>query len=70
MNVPLAVSFLYLMLGMGVTTTAWVAMPDELELALSVDVDDESERPVLQFLLTLFFVLGWPVVLHELIKER
>jgi len=70
MNVPLVFSFLYVLLGMGTTTAVFVQMPDEIELALSLDVEDEAERPLMRFLLTVFFVLGWPIVLYEVTRKR
>lgn len=70
MNAPFLASFLYLLLGMGTTSMVWVAMPDEIETAISLDVEDEAERPVLRFLVTVFFVLGWPLVLLEIFDKK
>jgi hypothetical protein len=70
MNAPLLASFLYLLLGMGTTSIVWVAMPDEIEMAISLDLEDEAERPILRFLITVFFVLGWPLVLLEVFNRK
>jgi hypothetical protein len=70
MNAPVLATFLYLMLGMGTTLAVWVLMPDEIEMAISLDLEDESERPLLRFILTVFFVIGWPLVLVEVLKKK
>ncbi len=70
MNAPLLASFLYLLLGMGTTSLVWVKMPDEIEMAISLDLEDEEERPILRFLVTVFFVLGWPLVLVEVMNRK
>ncbi len=70
MNAPFLASFLYLLFGMGTTSVVWLAMPDEIEMAISLDLEDESERPILRFLITVFFVLGWPLVLLEVMNRK
>jgi hypothetical protein len=38
---------------------------DEIELALTLDLDDENDRPLFRMFLTLFFLLAWPLVVWD-----
>ena len=49
---------------------AWVQMPDEIEMAIGFDLEDEEDRPVLRYLVTVLFVISWPVLLAEVIRKR
>lgn len=67
MNTPLLFSFAYLILGMLTTSVLWTSMQLEIETALSLE-DDEAQG-VLRFFLTIIFVLAWPVVLWDVVKN-
>jgi hypothetical protein len=67
MNTPLLFSFAYLILGMLTTSVLWTTMQLEIETALSLE-DDEAQG-VLRFFLTIIFVLAWPVVLWDVVKN-
>jgi hypothetical protein len=67
---PLLFSFAYLLCGMGTTTAMWTHMEDELEMALRMDLDDEDDLPAFRMLLSVFFVLAWPLVLVETFSKR
>lgn len=68
MNVPLIVCFVYLMLGMITTTSVWVTMPEEIEMAIGLE--EEEIQPALRVFLTIVFVLAWPAIVVELVKKR
>ncbi len=67
---PLLVSMAYLLLGMGTTTVLWSSMKDELDMAISFELDDEGDQPLFRMLLTLFFILAWPIVLWDAFSKR
>lgn len=67
---PALMTFAYLVIGLGTTIAAWVCMPDEIEMALAMDVDDQDQLPIMRSLLTAVFVLTWPVLLVEVIRKR
>ena len=67
MNTPLLFSFAYLILGMVTTSVLWPSMQLEIETALSLE-DDEAQG-VLRFFLTIVFVLAWPVVLWDVVRN-
>jgi hypothetical protein len=67
MNTPLLFSFAYLILGMVTTSVLWTSMQLEIETALSLE-DDEAQG-VLRFFLTIVFVLAWPVVLWDVVRN-
>jgi hypothetical protein len=69
-NVPLVLFALYLFLGMATTASLWITMPDELELAISMDLEDEDDRPVLRMILTIVFVVAWPLILVDVVRRR
>ena len=60
--------FLWLILGMITTSTAWSLMRDELEMALGEE--DEKQQPALRMLLTVVGILIWPVLVLELTRRR
>lgn len=68
MNVPLAVSFLYLALGMLTVVSSWPNLQDELELAISME-EPEFHGPLRSFMWVLM-VLAWPFVLWELLRRK
>ncbi len=63
-------TFVYLVVGLATTMMAWAQMPDEIEMAISMDLDDDAERPFLRLFITVMFVLSWPMVLAEVIENR
>lgn len=63
-------TFCYLVVGLATTIMAWMQMPDEIEMAITMDLDDEDDRPLLRSFVTVMFVLTWPMVLAEVIKKR
>ncbi|MBM4281050.1 MAG: hypothetical protein FJ137_09920 [Deltaproteobacteria bacterium] len=65
MSVPSLFVVVYLVLGMGTSTAMWTGKQDELELAMTLDLDDEAHRPLFRLLLALFFLLAWPLVVFE-----
>jgi len=67
-NLPLSLLFFYLVLGMITTSSAWAVMPDELETAIGMEVE-EDDRPALRMFLTVLFVLAWPFLLVDLIRR-
>ncbi|HEY4221332.1 MAG TPA: hypothetical protein VGO62_08310 [Myxococcota bacterium] len=70
MSPMMMMTFAYLAIGLGTTMAAWVAMPDEIEMAIGFDLDDEEDRPALRYLVTVLFVISWPVLLAEVLKKR
>lgn len=67
---PLLMVFAYLVIGLGTTITAWASMSDEIEMAIGFDLDDEEDRPALRTLITVLFVITWPLLLAEVIRKR
>ncbi len=67
---PLLVFIAYLVLGMGTTTALWSGMRDELDMAISFELDDESDQPLFRMLLTVFFLLAWPLVFWDVFSKR
>jgi hypothetical protein len=65
MSVPSLVLVVYLVLGMGTTTAMWTAKQDEIELAMALDLESEEQAPLFRFLLTIFFLVAWPLVLFD-----
>ncbi|MDP2343376.1 MAG: hypothetical protein Q8O67_20630 [Deltaproteobacteria bacterium] len=70
MSFPLLVFLAYLLLGMGTTTALWSSSQDELDLAISMELDDEADHPLFRMLLTVFFVLAWPMVFWDAFSKR
>lgn len=65
MSVPSFFLAVYLVLGMGTSLAMWMGKQDEIELALTLDLDDENDRPLFRMFLTLFFLLAWPLVVWD-----
>jgi hypothetical protein len=65
MSVPAQFLVVYLVLGMGTSLAMWTGRQDEIEMAMTLDLDDEDDRPLFRALLTLFFVLAWPLVVWD-----
>ena len=65
MTVPAQFLLVYLVLGMGTTTAMWAGKADEIELAMTMDLENEDDRPLFRLLLTLFFLLAWPLVVWD-----
>jgi hypothetical protein len=63
-------TFLYLMVGVATTAIAWARMPDEIEMSIDMDLDDEADRPVLRSFVAFMFVISWPMVLAEVLRKR
>ena len=70
MSPVMLMTFAYLVIGLGTTMAAWVQMPDEIEMAIGFDLEDEEDRPVLRYLVTVLFVISWPVLLAEVLRKR
>lgn len=68
MNVPLYACFAYMLLGMITTTSVWLSMPEEIEMAIGME--EEEVQPALRVFLTVVFVLAWPLVVLELARRR
>jgi hypothetical protein len=60
----------YLVLGMGTTTALWSGMQDEIDMALALELDDHDNLPAMRMLLTVFFVLAWPLVFWDVFSRR
>jgi len=67
---PLLMLVAYLVLGMGTTTALWTGNRDELDMAIGFEVDDEDDVGVFRLLLTVMFVLVWPVVFWDAFSKR
>jgi hypothetical protein len=68
---PIALmTFTYLVVGLATTIIAWAQMPDEIEMAITMDLEDEKDRPLLRGFITVMFVLSWPMVLAEVFRKR
>ena len=70
MSPIMMMTFTYFVMGLGTTMLAWNGMADEIEMAIGFDLDDEEDRPVLRSLVTVLFVITWPVVLAEVLRKR
>jgi hypothetical protein len=55
---------------MGTTTALWSGMQDEIDMALGLELDDDSNLPALRMVLTVFFVLAWPLVFWDVFSRR
>jgi hypothetical protein len=60
----------YLVLGMGTTTALWSGMQDEIDMALGLELDDDDNLPAMRMMLTVFFVLAWPLVFWDVFSRR
>lgn len=60
----------YLVLGMGTTTALWSGMQDEIDMALGLELDDDDDLPAMRMMLTVFFVLAWPLVFWDVFSRR
>ena len=60
----------YLVLGMGTTTALWTGQKDEIDMALGLELDDTDDIPAVRLLLTVFFVLAWPLVFWDAFSKR
>lgn len=70
MAFPLLVFIAYLVLGMGTTTALWSGMKDEIDMAISFELDDDADQPLFRMLLTVFFLLAWPLVFWDAFSKR
>lgn len=70
MSPMMLLTFTYLVIGLGTTMLAWSGMSDEIEMAIGFDLEDEGDRPALRSLVTLLFVITWPVLLAEVLRQR
>jgi hypothetical protein len=64
-SVPFLFLIVYLVLGMGTTMAMWTGKQDEIEMAMTLDLDDEEHRPLFRMVLTVFFLLAWPLVVFD-----
>jgi len=67
---PVLFLIVYLVLGMGTTTALWTGQKDEIDLALGLELDDTDDIPAVRLLLTVFFVLAWPLVFWDAFSKR
>ena len=70
MSPVMLMTFAYLAIGLGTTMAAWASMADEIDMAIGFDLEDEENRPMLRYLVTVLFVISWPVLLAEVLKKR
>jgi hypothetical protein len=63
-------TFVYLVVGLATTTVAWMQMPDEIEMAITLDLEDENDRPFMRGFVVVMFVLTWPMLLAEVLRKR
>lgn len=70
MSFPVLFFIAYLVLGMGTTTALWSGMQDEIDMALALELDDHDNLPAMRMLLTVFFVLAWPLVFWDVFSRR
>ncbi len=70
MSFPVLFLIVYLVLGMGTTTALWTGQKDEIDLALGLELDDTDDIPAVRLLLTVFFVLAWPLVFWDAFSKR
>jgi hypothetical protein len=72
MSLPILFSATYLVLGMVTTATLWAQMEPEIEMALDLEeseVGEEMKGPM-RLMLTLLFVLFWPVVIYDFMSRK
>lgn len=62
--------FAYLVLGMGTTTALWSGLQDEIDMALGLELDDDDDLPAMRMVLSIFFVLAWPLVFWDAFSRR
>jgi hypothetical protein len=67
---PVLFFIAYLVLGMGTTTALWSGMQDEIDMALGLELDDDDNLPAMRMMLTVFFVLAWPLVFWDVFSRR
>jgi hypothetical protein len=67
---PVLFFIAYLVLGMGTTTALWSGMQDEIDMALGLELDDDDQLPAMRMMLTVFFVLAWPLVFWDVFSRR
>ena len=70
MSPLMLMTFTYLAIGLATTSLAWAGMSDEIEMAIGFDLEDEDDRPALRSLVTVLFVMTWPVLLAEVLRKR
>ncbi len=70
MSFPVLFFIAYLVLGMGTTTALWSGMQDEIDMALGLELDDDDNLPAMRMMLTVFFVLAWPLVFWDVFSRR
>lgn len=70
MSPLMLMTFTYFALGLATTSLAWAGMSDEIEMAIGFDLEDEDDRPALRSLVTVLFVMTWPVLLAEVLRKR
>ncbi len=70
MSFPVLFFIAYLVLGMGTTTALWSGMQDEIDMALGLELDDDDQLPAMRMMLTVFFVLAWPLVFWDVFSRR
>ena len=62
--------FAYLLMGIATMWMAWTKMPDEIEMSLALELDDDAQLPMMRIMLSAFFVLSWPMLLVEVLRKR
>jgi hypothetical protein len=60
----------YLVLGMGASTYLWTRHADDIETAMTLELDDEDERPFMRMAVTMYFLFAWPVAMYEAFRGR
>lgn len=72
MNIPLLITTVYLLLGMVATGMLWFQMEPEIEMALDLEENEMGEgmRGSMRLMLTLLFVLFWPMVVYDLMVRK
>jgi hypothetical protein len=70
MSVPSLFLAIYLVLGMGTSLAMWTGKQDEIEMAMTLDLDDDDARPLFRMLLTVFFLFAWPLVVWDAFSPR
>ncbi|HEY1098363.1 MAG TPA: hypothetical protein VGF99_05530 [Myxococcota bacterium] len=70
MSFPFLLFAAYLVLGMGTTTAMWTGMQDELDMTLSMELDDDDDLPAMRLMLSVLFVLVWPMVIWDAFSRR
>ena len=72
MAIPTLVCATYLILGMVTTISLWVQVEPEIEMALDLEeseIGDEMRGPI-RLMVTLLFMLFWPLVIYDLIGRK